>query len=81
MIQTRAGWMRSANATTVLCRLLHTHTNTTYLGPEFLEPAGLHQVVQVLDVLDGRVVQHLLAQQTLADDEVRVGQIRQSLET
>ena len=37
--------------------------------------------MQVLDVLDGGVVQHLLAEQTLAHDEVGVGQIHQSLKT
>ena len=37
--------------------------------------------MQVLDALDGGVVQQLLAEQTLAHDEVGVGQIRQSLKT
>ena len=50
-----------------------------YLRPKFLKSAGLEEVVKVLDVLDGGVFQHLLAEQTLADDEVGVGQIRQSL--
>ena len=44
------------------CDRPHNFRDSVNFVPELFEPARLQQVVQVLDVLHGRVVQHLLTE-------------------